>query len=339
MTSQALETHRPLDAAEQSRGVRRLVAACNSNAALIPQALRITPQTAPDKAEQIRADRVLWALTADALGLDIIEAVKHVAVIAGAPVISAEMHRSSAIRRGCQIELVSADSEHATVRGRRATGGDWTTVTFTALDAKRAGYLDIAYTKWRKDTDGGPLRWCEVEFDLVTEQMVRRDIEKAPDWVKKPGVKKVWKETYWRQRMPMLIARASSMVTKVVDPVPTLGGFPVTVADADVQDIGEVTPDVVLEVDAAPVEYAEVVEYAEPTPAVAVLHNVDDEDWPVSWMRRIKAAGLGRADSIRIINDVSKGAASDSGTLVHPDLRAAADATLAEVLAHRDGAA
>lgn len=172
MTTQALEVHRPLDADEQSRGVRRLVVACNSNAALIPMALRITPQTAPDKAEQIRADRVMWALTADALGLDIIEAVKHVAVIAGAPVISAEMHRNSAIRRGCQIELVSADADHATVRGRRAAGGEWTTVTFTALDAKRAGYLDIAHTKWRKDTEGGPLRWYEVEFDLVTHGFI-----------------------------------------------------------------------------------------------------------------------------------------------------------------------
>lgn len=332
MTSQALEVHRPLDIGEQSRGVKRLVAACNSNAALIPQALRITPQTAPDKAEQIRADRVLWALTADALGLDIIEAVKHVAVIAGAPVISAEMHRNSAIRRGCQIELVSADSEHATVRGRRSTfDGEWTSVTFTALDAKRAGYLDIAHTKWRKDTEGGPLRWCEVEFDLVTEEMVRRDIATAPDWVKKPGVKKVWKETYWRQRMPMLIARASSMVTKVVDPVPTLGGVPVTVADADVQDITEVTPAVVM----VPVGPIDAVQYVEVTDAELIDDpaEVVEEDWSVSWMRRIKAAGMTRADSIRIMNDVSKGAASDSGTL-HPDLRAAADTVLAEVIAH-----
>jgi hypothetical protein len=332
MTSQALELSRPLDPAEQSRGVRRLVAACSSNAALIPLALRTPKNATPDKIAQVQADRVLWALTADALGLDIIEAVKHVAVIAGAPVISAEMHRKSAIRRGCEIELVSADSEHATVRGRREGGSDWTTFTFTILDAKRAGYLDVAWTKWRKDDEGGPLRWCEAEFDLITEEMVFRPLADAPAWVK--AAKKEWKQNYYRARPQMLIARASSMVTKLIDPVPTLGGVPVPVmvADGDVDDITEVPQDApaVLEVEPAPVEYAEIVE-DDPAPAPV-------EDWPAGWQRRIKTAGLTRQDSIRIINEVSKGAASDSGTLA-VELRPAADQLLTDLLAERAAAA
>ena len=131
----------------------------------------------------------------------------------------------------------------------------------------------------------------------------------------------------------MLIARASSMVTKIVDPVPTLGGVPVGVVDDDdLAAIAEAPADVALGV--APVEYADVVE----DDVVEAATVPPDIEWIHGWRRRIKESSLGRDDSVAIMRAVSDGAVSDSGMLPE-SLRSEADRLLTELVAERVGAA
>lgn len=162
----------------------------------------------------------------------------------------------------------------------------------------------------------------------TTAMAKRAGLEKNPNWSKYP--------------QNMLYARASKELVKQLCPEVMLG-----LDDGRHFD----------ELAGAPVEHEPdeadmIVDTARRNAAAAASSDDDEvtdaelvdpaplgvEDWPASWTRRMKAAGMSRADSIRIIHDVSRGAASDSGTL-HPDLRPAADAALAEVLAQLDGAA
>jgi hypothetical protein len=88
----------------------------------------------------------MWALTAHEFDLSVTRAYKHIAIMSGAPVISAELGRKLALQHGCEIVLEYDDETRATVSARRPNS-KWSQTTYTALEAKRAGYFDVSFRK------------------------------------------------------------------------------------------------------------------------------------------------------------------------------------------------
>lgn len=221
MTSTALELK------EQPRAVQFLYRQASLPASIIPKALQISTKDTPEKRAQKEADRLMWALTAHSLGLDIGTAVKHVAVISGAPVVSAEMARRVAMEQGCEIEIVDANDQGATVRGRRR-GGSWSTVSFTRRDAERAGFYDIT---WELGWGNSAQTWQERWFDIIDERMVRADESTRPKWASagNKDAKRKFREAYFRWPTAMFLARASTMLTRTIAPVATIAGAPLIV--------------------------------------------------------------------------------------------------------------
>lgn len=221
MTSTALELK------EQPRAVQFLYRQASLPASIIPKALQLTPKDSPEKRAQKEADRLMWALTAHSLGLDIGTAVKHVAVISGAPVVSAEMARRVAMEQGCEIEIVDANDQGATVRGRRR-GGSWSTVSFTRRDAERAGFYDIT---WELGWGNSTQTWQERWFDIIDERMVRADEATRPKWASSGNkdAKRKFREAYFRWPTAMFLARASTLLTRTIAPVATIAGVPLMV--------------------------------------------------------------------------------------------------------------
>jgi hypothetical protein len=73
------------------------------------------------------------------LGLGPIQALQSIDVIDGRPAVSAEMARALALSAGHELYVEETTTTRCVVRGRRAGGGEWVTVTWTMDDAKRAG--------------------------------------------------------------------------------------------------------------------------------------------------------------------------------------------------------
>ena len=82
------------------------------------------------------------------IGLEPMQALQSIDVIEGRPAISAEMARALALSAGHEIHVEESTTQRCVVRGRRAGTRDWTTITWTMDDAKRAG-LD-GRQNWRK---------------------------------------------------------------------------------------------------------------------------------------------------------------------------------------------
>ena len=82
------------------------------------------------------------------IGLGPIQSLQSIDVIEGRPAVSAEMARALALAAGHDLRVEESTTTRCVVRGRRSNGGEWTTVTWTIDDAKRAG-LD-GRQNWRK---------------------------------------------------------------------------------------------------------------------------------------------------------------------------------------------
>lgn len=82
------------------------------------------------------------------IGLGPIQSLQSVDVIDGRPAVSAEMARALALAAGHEIHVEESTTQRCVVRGRRAGSAEWTTITWTMDDAKRAG-LD-GRPNWRR---------------------------------------------------------------------------------------------------------------------------------------------------------------------------------------------
>lgn len=313
-----------VELAQQPREVQYLYRQASLPASIIPKALQVAPKDTPEKRAQKEADRLMWALTAHALSLDIGTAVKHVAVISGAPVVSAEMARRVAIESGCEIELVHADDQGATVRGRRR-GGDWSTVTFGRRDAERAGFYDVTWEQgWGNDAQV----WTERWFDIIDERMVVADEASRPKWAQpsNKNAKRKFREAYFRWPQAMFIARASTMLTRTIAPVATLAGMPLRVDDAlDAQAAAE----------AVAVEGAKAAQADRPEDDEIIDAEIVEPDdapvtnrWPEVWAASCKAAKIDRATSCALLAYATSRAVSSSAEVTDPAERDAATRAL-----------
>ena len=75
------------------------------------------------------------------LGLPPMTALASTYVVHGRPSISAEAMRALILQHGHEIAVEESTSARCTIRGRRAGSEQWTSVTWTLDDAKRAGGL------------------------------------------------------------------------------------------------------------------------------------------------------------------------------------------------------
>lgn len=226
----------PLDPSNQSREVRMLLAAARgAGRTLLPDELQIPPGATPDIVRAVQERQLVWARMSAALGLEFDNARLHVYVGTGVPGITAEMARKCAEAQGCDIVLVSASATSATVKAR-SRGSDWSVVEYTIEDAQRNGFLDVSYTDRRSKIS--PREWFHLQFDVLEGVMVRTPMKEAPAWVARFGDRK-WRAGYHTNPLNMLAARASSIATRMVNPVPTINGVRVRVADLDTPRLGE----------------------------------------------------------------------------------------------------
>lgn len=226
----------PLDPGNQSRDVRMLLAAARgAGRTLIPEDLQLPPGATPEIVKAVQERQLVWARMSAALGLEFDEARLHVYVGTGVPGITAEMARKCAEAQGCDIVLVSASATAATVKAR-SKGSDWSVVEYTIEDAQRSGFLDVSYVDRRSSVR----EWVLQRFDVLEGVMVRTAMNEAPAWVARSGVRK-WKAGYHTNPLNMLAARASSIATRMVNPVPTINGVRVRVADLDAPKLDEQT--------------------------------------------------------------------------------------------------
>ncbi len=236
----------PLDPSNQSREVRILLAAARgAGRTLLPDELQIPPGATPDIVRAVQERQLVWARMSAALGLDFDNARLHVYVGTGVPGITAEMARKCAEAQGCDIVLVSASATAATVKAR-SRGSDWSVVEYTIEDAQRNGFLDVSYVDrrqvaqqhWIGHAVRTPREWFHLQFDVLEGVMVRTPMKEAPAWVARFGERK-WRAGYHTNPLNMLAARASSIATRMVNPVPTINGVRVRVADLDTPRLGE----------------------------------------------------------------------------------------------------
>jgi len=82
------------------------------------------------------------------MGIGPMRALSHVHMIEGRPSLSAEQKRAAALAAGHEIAYVESTTTRCTVRGRRNGSDQWSTVTWTADDAKLAGLA--GRENWRK---------------------------------------------------------------------------------------------------------------------------------------------------------------------------------------------
>ncbi len=131
MTSTEVELH------EGANGRREWIALLEPAAALaqqvaatgfVPSAMRGNP-----------AAIVAAILYGDELGLGPMQSLAKIAVIEGKPTLYAEAQRALILAAGHELRVDEATSTKVTVSGRRSGSSDWSSVTWSLDDAKRAG--------------------------------------------------------------------------------------------------------------------------------------------------------------------------------------------------------
>lgn len=78
-------------------------------------------------------------LYGDELGLGPMQSLAKIAVIEGKPTLSAEAQRALILAAGHELRVDEATATRLTISGRRAGSTEWSSVTWTLDDAKRAG--------------------------------------------------------------------------------------------------------------------------------------------------------------------------------------------------------
>lgn len=73
------------------------------------------------------------------LNLPPMQSLQHIHVIDGRPTLSAQMQRSLALAAGYEISIVETNTTRCIVEGRRSANDEWTRITWTMDDAKKAG--------------------------------------------------------------------------------------------------------------------------------------------------------------------------------------------------------
>ena len=82
------------------------------------------------------------------IGLPPMQSLQHIHIIEGRPTLSAQMQRSLALAAGYHLQIIETNTTRCIVEGRRSTADEWTRVTWTLDDAKKAGLLGRA--NWQK---------------------------------------------------------------------------------------------------------------------------------------------------------------------------------------------
>lgn len=120
-------------------------------------------------------------LTGRELGLAPMTALSSIHVINGKPGISAELMRALVLQAGHEIVLVDVSSQKVVIKGRRQNAADWTTVTWTAQDAARAGLRGGNYDKYPRQmlTARATTELCRLIFADVIHGL--RSIEELDE--------------------------------------------------------------------------------------------------------------------------------------------------------------
>lgn len=93
------------------------------------------PQTMRGNAAAVTAT----ILSGRELGVGPMTALQHIHIVKGKPGQSAQLMRQLVLTQGHELEYVETTDSRCVVKGRRRGEGEWTTVSFTAQQAKTAG--------------------------------------------------------------------------------------------------------------------------------------------------------------------------------------------------------
>lgn len=124
-------------------------------------------------------------LTGRELGLAPMTALASIHVINGKPGISAEMMRALVLQAGHEIVVSEVGTQRVVIKGRREGTTEWTTVSWSDQDAKRAGLQSGNYAKYPRQmlTARATTELCRLIFADVIHGL--RSVEEleglAPD--------------------------------------------------------------------------------------------------------------------------------------------------------------
>ena len=144
------------------------------------------------------------------IGLPPLMSLQHIHIIDGRPTLSAQMQRSLALAAGYHLRVVETNTTRCIVEGRRSAADEWTRVTWTLDDAKKAGLL--GRQNWQKH----PRRMLQARATGELCQLVFSDAiagmaatEEAEDDAEGPGAvlvngseKPAQRTAQRRQRIP-----------------------------------------------------------------------------------------------------------------------------------------
>lgn len=151
-------------------------------------------------------------------GVPLMTAIQEVHVIENRPSPSAQLRLALIRRAGHEARFVETDATKAVLRARRREyrhdPDGWVTVTYTIADARRAGLLDRWVEDWQPTGSEGrkrKLTW------VVGDDESNRDLDGAPDWVRKSvSTGDIRSKDNW-QKYPadMLRARAAAVMARM----------------------------------------------------------------------------------------------------------------------------
>lgn len=106
-------------------------------------------------------------LTGREMGIEPMMALRHIHVVKGKPGLSAELMRAQVLAKGHEIDYLETTDTRCVVAGRRRGESEWTRVTFTADQAKRAK-IDLGGYPEDKLLARATTRLCRRKFaDVV----------------------------------------------------------------------------------------------------------------------------------------------------------------------------
>lgn len=127
-------------------------------------------------------------------GIGPMTSLTHMHVVEGRPTMSAELKRARVLAAGHHIHYVEMTSTRCVVRGRRRGSDEWTIVTWTMDDARRAGLA--GKPNWqrhprrmlqaRATSELCDLLFPDVVGGLPTTEDIADDVDAAAEPVEKP---------------------------------------------------------------------------------------------------------------------------------------------------------
>lgn len=165
-------------------------------------------------------------LTGREMGLEPMTALRHIHVIKGKPGVSAEMMRAQVQAAGHSIEFVENSDSRCVLAGKRRHDTDWTRVTFTQDQAKKAK-IDLGSYPEDKLIARATSRLCRRKFaDVVAGLTAVDELEDEQGAAKAEQPEQPQRKTAQRRQSKQPPKQVQQQPPKQVEQVPAADAPP-----------------------------------------------------------------------------------------------------------------